>query len=392
MQTKKVPNTYRRRGFYYFSRRVPSDLLEHFETDRIVEGLRTKSHSVARVRSLMATAKLEEYWHQLRVANPNLPGVHRLKVARDAYREPIKGGAAADLGPMLSEAMEEYFRHKGKAKSKVFFNVNRRACGYLVDVAGDKELGSYTRVDALAFRDGLTKKGLVGSSVGRLLNCLTAVFNFNVQEFALNFQNPFSGVYLDKKAGVKKRQSITTKQIQKIQEACRHEDDDIRWLVALISDTGMRLAEAAGLLHDDFDLTGKIPVVHVRPNVWRGLKTDSSTRTLPLVGQSLWAAQRIFSSTKQGQFAFSRYNKGVVTNSNSASASINKWLRPFIDENCSLHSFRHSMRDRLRAVECPSDIVDQIGGWTTSGIGQAYGGGYPIVVLEKWLTEAVKPQ
>ncbi len=340
----------------------------------------------------MATAKLEEYWHQLRVANPNLPGVHRLKVARDAYREPVKGGTAADLGPMLSEAMEEYFRHKGKAKSKVFFNVNRRACGYLVDVAGDKELGSYTRVDALAFRDGLTKKGLVGSSVGRLLNCLTAVFNFNVQEFALNFQNPFSGVYLDKKAGVKKRQSITTKQIQKIQEACRHEDDDIRWLVALISDTGMRLAEAAGLLHDDFDLTGKIPVVHVRPNVWRGLKTDSSTRTLPLVGQSLWAAQRIFSSTKQGQFAFSRYNKGVVTNSNSASASINKWLRPFIDENCSLHSFRHSMRDRLRAVECPSDIVDQIGGWTTSGIGQAYGGGYPIVVLEKWLTEAVKPQ
>ena len=103
----------------------------------------------------MATAKLEEYWHQLRVANPNLPGVHRLKVARDAYREPVKGGTAADLGPMLSEALEEYFRHKGKAKSKVFFNVNRQACGYLVDVAGDKELGGYTRVDALAFRDGL---------------------------------------------------------------------------------------------------------------------------------------------------------------------------------------------------------------------------------------------
>ncbi len=30
-------------------------------------------------------------------------------------------------------------------------------------------------------------------------------------------------------------------------------NDDIRWLIALISDTGMRLAEAAGLRHDDFD-------------------------------------------------------------------------------------------------------------------------------------------
>jgi integrase len=96
--------------------------------------------------------------------------------------------------------------------------------------------------------------------------------------------------------------------------------------------------------------------------------------------------------TKPGDFAFPRYNKGDVTNSNSASASINKWLRPFISPDCSLHSFRHSMRDRLRAVECPADIVDQIGGWTTSGIGQAYGSGYPIAVLEKWLKEAVRPQ
>ena len=28
------------------------------------------------------------------------------------------------------------------------------------------------------------------------------------------------------------------------------------------------------------------------------------------------------------------------------------------------------MRDRLRAVGCPAEVIDQIGGWTTSGIGQ----------------------
>ena len=167
--------------------------------------------------------------------------------------------------------------------------MSRRAFGYLIDVAGDKELGRYTRADALAFRDGLRKKGLAGSRVGRLLNCLTAVFNFNVQELDLKLPNPFSGVFLDKKAGVKKRQSITVPQIHQIQAACRREDDDIRWLVALISDTGMRLAEAAGLLHGDIDLTTNIPAVHVRPHPWRTLKTESSKRTIPLVGQSLWA-------------------------------------------------------------------------------------------------------
>ena len=43
------------------------------------------------------------------------------------------------------------------------------------------------------------------------------------------------------------------------------------------------------------------------------------------------------------------------------------------------------MRDRLRAVECPSDIIDQIGGWATDGVGQAYGEGYELKVCTKWM-------
>ena len=43
------------------------------------------------------------------------------------------------------------------------------------------------------------------------------------------------------------------------------------------------------------------------------------------------------------------------------------------------------MRDRLRAVECPSDIIDQIGGWLTQGVGASYGEGYSVGVLRKWL-------
>ena len=43
------------------------------------------------------------------------------------------------------------------------------------------------------------------------------------------------------------------------------------------------------------------------------------------------------------------------------------------------------MRDRLRAVECPSDIIDAIGGWKTAGVGHGYGNGYPLEVLGRWL-------
>ena len=43
------------------------------------------------------------------------------------------------------------------------------------------------------------------------------------------------------------------------------------------------------------------------------------------------------------------------------------------------------MRDRLRAVECPSDIIDRIGGWLTAGVGQTYGKGYSLGVLIRWM-------
>jgi hypothetical protein len=54
-----------------------------------------------------------------------------------------------------------------------------------------------------------------------------------------------------------------------------------------------------------------------------------------------------------------------------------------------MHGFRHSMRDRLRAVNCPTEIVDQIGGWSPDSIGQGYGRGYQLEQLQQFMSEVV---
>ena len=41
-------------------------------------------------------------------------------------------------------------------------------------------------------------------------------------------------------------------------------DDEMRWLIALISDTGMRLGEATGLLKEDIKLDDRIPHIDLR--------------------------------------------------------------------------------------------------------------------------------
>jgi integrase len=261
-----------------------------------------------------------------------------------------------------------------------------RSCNYLIGLCGNKPLSDYTRQDALQFRDWLVDRGLTGSSVTRNFSYLKAVINFALSEYALDVRNPFIGVYHDRRAGVLVRKPIPIEAIRKVQLECHEIDDDMRWLIALISDTGMRLAEGAGLLKQDFiGLDTDLPYVRVTKHPWRNLKTASSERKVPLVGEALWAARRIIEADTASDFAFPRYNRTSQTAANSASAALNKWLKQYVPDGCTMHSFRHSMRDRLRAVQCPSDVTDQIGGWATDGVGQGYGLGYPMRVLQEWI-------
>ena len=43
------------------------------------------------------------------------------------------------------------------------------------------------------------------------------------------------------------------------------------------------------------------------------------------------------------------------------------------------------MRDRLRAVECSKEVIDRIGGWSSSDVGESYGEGAPLLNLSDWL-------
>ena len=87
-------------------------------------------------------------------------------------------------------------------------------------------------------------------------------------------------------------------------------------------------------------------------------------------------------------YAFPRYCDGQTFNANSASAALNKWMKGIIGGDYVMHGLGHGLRDRLRAVECPSDIIDQVGGWTTTGIGHAYGKCYSLEILAKWAERA----
>ena len=357
------------------------DLNDHYKAKRIIYSLRTQSSREARSRALSDALKLDTYWTNIRFKHQDIPGQHLI---RDTSKGEGGETVSTSMGPWLSDATSMYLKLKGHSKPDTFERTARRSCGYVIKSVGNKCLGDYTRADANKFRDYLLRRGLTGSSITRIFGTVRSVFNFSANESGLTLNNPFSGVYYNRNAGVLRRNPIPIDKIRHIQKKCLELDDELRWLVALVSDTGMRLAEAAGLLVDDLILDSDIPFLIIQKHPWRSLKTLGSERKVPLVGVSLWGAQRI-KANQRNNFAFPRYNKNGQTNSNSASAALNKWIKQTTSSDYSMHSFRHSLRDRLRAIECPPDIADQVGGWTTQGIGQGYGNGYELDILKKWI-------
>jgi hypothetical protein len=66
LSTTEVPYVYQRSGVFYFNRRVPKDLLEHYRCPRIIVSLRTRSAQAAKVKSVSLASRLDEEWLTLR--------------------------------------------------------------------------------------------------------------------------------------------------------------------------------------------------------------------------------------------------------------------------------------------------------------------------------------
>ena len=375
MRNKCVTNhVLLRNETYYFLKRVPYDLKDYYSVKRLCFSLKTKSYSSALRLTKSVLQRLDDYWLGIRLQKMDIPAIHLVK-ANDNVD---------DSSPLISNALALYLKLKGEGKDKVFIRTANRNIEYIIKVLGNKSIRLYSSSDASKFRDWLIEQGMSNSTLKRVFSSVKAIINLSINEYGLDITNPFSKAYLPSIEN-EIRESIPLEDIRVIQTESKKEDDELRWLLLLLSDSGMRLSEALGLSKDDINLNSNLPHVKLIPHKWRRLKTRNSERCIPLIGASLWASKKILEHQNNSVYAFPRYTSVDNCNANSASAALNKWLKSKLTNDYVVHGFRHSFRDRLRAVECPSEIIDQLGGWSLRSVGQGYGKGYELSVLSKWM-------
>jgi integrase len=277
----------------------------------------------------------------------------------------------------LSEIATEYVGVKG-----IDPRPPRIALQSFISLAGDRDVGEYMREDAKLFLRHLEMSGNKTATIRKRINSLSAILNYAYSELDLDKRNPFSRLFIKGEGeDSHKRGTFTNEQLKWGYDKALASGSQIKLLMPILGETGCRLAEIVGLKLEDIDLENAL--IHIRPNSVRRLKTRSSQRTLPLVGYAKIAMEQAFKQADD-TYLFPRYIRDEKCYATHASNALNKWLKKDFD-GLTAHSLRHTFRDRLRAVECPMDLIDQIGGWkSVSSIGNNYGLGYrmePIKII-----------
>jgi hypothetical protein len=256
-----------KRGTFYYSRRVPAAVRQQFGKPRFVRCLHTSNRVKAERLSLELSSRLENIWDRLRLDVVTFdqiiePRVGRTRKASHPANLPSAEAQAVPTSPTLEDALDLYIRLKAPGKGALFEAHARRNMASFVEAVGSIRLSDLRKTHGGQFRDHLLGQGLSSSSINRVFSSVKAVLNLALREWDIDATNPLVGTFIPEVGTRKKRVPFSDAEILSIQRECRELDDDKRWLLALISDTGMRLAEAAGILVGDIRLGGPVWTCH----------------------------------------------------------------------------------------------------------------------------------
>ena len=163
MATQQAKYLFKKRGVYYFERRVPAELSAHYSSPKIVKSLKTKNVRRANKLARQLADRLDDHWALLRGdLFSRIIADHKAYMAEMQVEQPSIS---------IQDALLEYLRLKGQGKSDRFRRYAERSVGYLLEFVGSKNLSEYNRADANTLRDALIDRGLVFPGLDYVLKC-----------------------------------------------------------------------------------------------------------------------------------------------------------------------------------------------------------------------------
>lgn len=405
---------FKRGDCYIYRRRIPQEAAHLDRREEVKISLKTKNLTEALCKAEIYNQKMEAFWVAL-IRSGNAVGIEEkyaaavqiakahgfaYKTAQDVAQAPPDEVLArveqtgntptedALLGGVsppkirLSDCNRDYWDlsadrtiRKGAHQKKKWENPRRAAMVNLIEVVEDKAISDLTRADILAFREWWNEKiklGMAPNSANKQMRAIKMMIQTvaNARQIDIDCDRLFAKTSFTEMDN--SRPPFEAAYVEKVLlPGLGGLLDDARLVFWALADTGARPSEIIGLQPDDIRLDEETPYIWIRGE----LKTKTSARQIPLVGSAL--------------HAFRLKPEGFNTRWKSAdsfSNIVNKYLR---DHNLlptpehSLYSLRHTFKDRLRDIEAPEEIIDDLMGHKKSG--PKYGRGHRLDKKLIWL-------
>jgi hypothetical protein len=288
---------------------------------------------------------------------------------------------------MLSELFSEYELTQRSSLSKMspdqvrkWTSAKKRAVEILIERTGDKGLHELTRDDALSYadwwEDRVIIEGLDAGTANKNISHIGGMIRAVNKRHDLRLDAVFAGTRIGggKDSSRKPFDVDFIVNVVLADGQLANLNDEARDIVYTLIETGARPSEIINLSQHCIVLDGPIPHIRIMAE-GRVLKTEQSEREIPLVGIALDAMRR-------HPNGFPRYfDKGSNLSATLQKHFKSRGLLP--SDKHSVYSFRHSFKDRLKSVETPEELIDEMMGHTTAK--PKYGDGYGLKLKLKYL-------
>jgi integrase len=408
-------STVLRRGSVYYCRRVvPLKLRSILDKTEVRVSLKTKDYEEAKRRLRPVSQRIDDLFDKARRGVVVVPtfsrddypkndaewlGIHSAVEA--GRRELLPLLTSSPDNPPLSQVWEKW-RDERQPSSKLWNEwsmVLRRFISTSLDGI-DMPVREVTKAHVRTFKATLLatparrKQGLVLSqaSVKKNLGALRSVFAWAMANGFLD-SNPADGMaaLAGPKNGSREKPRLpySVEDLQRI-FAITREPGARHWLPYLALYTGARLEELAQLRVEDVNVEGGIPFLDVHGKV----KTKSSVRKIPLHPELLRLGFLQYVEEQRAAGHERVFQESGQDVHGAWSGAFSKWygrhLRNVVgitDPRLTFYSFRHTMKDAMRAALISDAVQRAILGHAGVGVADSYGLGFPIRVLATELTK-----
>ncbi len=230
-----------------------------------------------------------------------------------------------------------------------FKNSANKLIGYLA-TNGVMYVEDVTRDHVRGFKQYLDECDFAPGSKKSYFNKNQSWFTYLVQDREWLDKNPFNGLAFKSSEVVNIKTPMTHDDFEHVYNVLQHDEEKpIKWMMAIMHHTGMRINEVAQLTPYDFCIKRGVKVISVNDNGHKTLKNKSSIRDIPinekLLEMGLWEEKPNLS----------------VMSIDKATAAVNGMFAS-LKMPYSSHCFRHGMQGRLRAANAQDSVIDFIMG------------------------------